>query len=58
LVQVSLTREEIIYCETLYNLLPLVSVWISETFGLIYYNADTPITDLVCALFGSHTAML
>jgi len=34
-----------------------VSVWISETFGLVYCNAATPITDLVCALFGPHAAM-
>jgi len=40
-----------------YNLSPLRSIRISETFGLVYCNAVTPITDLICTLFGFHVAM-
>jgi len=39
------------------NLSPLGLIRISEKFGLVYCNAVTAITDLVCALFGSHAAM-
>ena len=40
------------------NLLPFGSVWISFiAFGLVYCNAVTLITDLICALFGPYAAM-
>jgi len=39
------------------NLSQLGSVRISETFGLVYCNAVTLITDFVCALFRPHAAV-
>ena len=40
------------------NLLPFGSVWISViAFGLVYCNAVTLITDLICALFGPYASM-
>jgi len=43
---------------TVCNLLPFGSVWISIiAFGLVYCNAVTLITDLICALFGPYAAM-
>jgi len=41
----------------MFNLLLLALIWISETFGLVYCNAATLITDLVCTLVGPHAAM-
>ena len=39
-------------------MLPFGSVWISViAFGLVYCNAVTLITDLICALFGPYAAM-
>ena len=41
------------------NLLPFGSVCISViAFGLVYCNAVTLITDLICALFGPYAAMI
>ena len=39
------------------NLSPLVSIRNSESFGLVYCNAATPIIDLICALFRPHATM-
>jgi len=40
-----------------YNLSPLGSIQISETFGLVYCNAATLLSDLVYAVSGPHVAM-
>jgi len=39
------------------NLSPPGSIWISETFGLVYCNAVAPMADLVYALFEPYAAM-